>query len=161
MSQDLDSAKHRVIDIYRKKGFSEQDCITLADILCKDKMTVTELLLAEDDTHEENVVSPSCSAAWTFVSFIVFGLLPLLTFVLVPIYSLHGSNAFWSASILTGFTLWLLGAMKAKLTMEMPVFLSGTQDISISTESSGDIVNNEVAVVTVKKGGVTGTEVEF
>jgi hypothetical protein len=39
--------------------------------------------------------------------------------------------------------------MKAKLTMEMPVFLSGSQEVTINTESPGE--KNEFAVISSKE----------
>jgi VIT1/CCC1 family predicted Fe2+/Mn2+ transporter len=71
-----------------------------------DIMMVEELGLIEDDE------SPLKNALVTFFSFQVFGFVPLLAYVLARFIPALTSNLFLTAAILTGVTLFALGALK-------------------------------------------------
>jgi len=112
----------RLFELYKKRGYNDEEALTLSQLLIKDHQSVMDLLPEESEEASE---SPTFSALWTFASFIGFGLVPLLTFVLVPVLfkgqlTDHKDMAFWIASLLTGLTLYALGAMKARLAGPSP-----------------------------------------
>ncbi len=65
-----------------------------------------------DDTDK----SPLKNAIVTFMSFFIFGLIPLLAYVLTVYFPELSSHAFLIASVLTGVTLFILGTLKSKVT---------------------------------------------
>jgi len=127
---DFEKYKSILREVYLKRGYSAQDSTILTNILSKDKRTVVEILLHEDENGEEHILSPSRSALWTFGSFVLFGFLPLVTYIVSPSVFTHyqiasaqekQSGEFWTATILTCFTLCGLGVMKAKCTEKEPL----------------------------------------
>jgi vacuolar iron transporter family protein len=75
-----------------------------------DIMMVEELGILESDE------SPLKNAIVTFVSFCVFGFIPLAAFVLSSMFPFLKGGLFLAASILTGLTLFTLGALKTRFT---------------------------------------------
>lgn len=73
-------------------------------------MMVEELGIVERDE------SPLKNALVTFISFIIFGFIPLLAYVVSKFIPLIGPIKFLIAAILTGLTLFTLGAVKVKIT---------------------------------------------
>jgi VIT1/CCC1 family predicted Fe2+/Mn2+ transporter len=98
--------------------------------LSKDKKTMADILLLEEGESEEHANSPTQSAFWTFVAFICFGILPLITyaFASTAVLSTVDSDAFWVTSLLTAATLGFLGWIKAKF--------NGNYCNSVSSHSS-------------------------
>ena len=120
--------KEMLYRVYERKGFTPEECTILSNILIKDKNTVVELLLAEEDTREQLSSSPLKSAFWTFASFISFGFLPLMTYLVAPYFrAMHDYNCFWVASFLAAITLSCLGAMKAKFTGQRSISSSSLE----------------------------------
>ena len=60
--------------------------------------------------------SPLKNGFVTFCSFILFGLVPLLTYLIARLSNVVADQTFLFASILTGLTMFLLGAAKIKIT---------------------------------------------
>ncbi|MDF1814522.1 MAG: VIT1/CCC1 transporter family protein [Verrucomicrobiales bacterium] len=117
-----DEERQELVEIYRGKGLNESDTETLVDILEKypdvmvDTMMVEELGILEDDE------SPLGNALATLFSFVFFGSFPLSVY-LISEFSLFDSigdfldkNALLIACLITGSTLFSLGAVKAKVT---------------------------------------------
>jgi len=111
--------KAMLFDVYKRKGFSNDDCTRLGEILIKDKQTVLEVLLREEDERfEDSTNTPFESASWTFISFVGFGFLPLLTYLCQPYFSFLKSDqeVLYISCLLTLITLLVLGAMRAQVT---------------------------------------------
>ena len=105
--------KKELVELYEAKGMETEDAVTLVEILAKhpevmvDTMMVVELGILEDDS------SPIGNAIATFSAFAVFGFVPLVVFVVIHFTGIE-INAFLWACMLTGATLFLLGALKSK-----------------------------------------------
>ncbi len=75
--------------------------------------------MAEELGIIETDESPIKNGVATFLSFAVFGFVPLITYViaqLVPYLSTNPNMSFLLACILTGLTLFVLGSLKVKVT---------------------------------------------
>lgn len=70
------------------------------------------------------------SGCYTFSSFLVFGTVPLLTYVISPFFTVIRTNRFLTACVLTGCTLFVLGALKTTLTKKYWL-TSGLEMLSI------------------------------
>lgn len=66
---------------------------------------------AETEAH------PIYNALITFCSFILYGFIPLIAYVFASFSTFLMENTFVVAGILTGLTLFILGAIKSKLTL--------------------------------------------
>ncbi len=108
--------KQELFELYVGKGISADDARQMTDILARyseawvDTMMVEELGIVESDE------SPFRNAVATFVSFGVFGFIPLVAFVAsAQGLDLQG-HAFGTASAMTGAALFCLGALKVRIT---------------------------------------------
>lgn len=79
--------------------------------------------------------SPIKNATMTFISFIIFGFIPLLAYVLQFFYSNIG-NAFGISIVLTLIALFVLGAVKSKITNKS-WFMSGVETLIIGGIAAG------------------------
>ncbi len=110
--------KQEIIEIYRSKGLSEEDSIKIANILSKNKETWINVMMVEELGIVEDNQAPIKNAAVTFLSFLVFGFIPLIAYVSSKFISGMGNLSFILAAILTGVTLFVLGALKVKVTVK-------------------------------------------
>lgn len=90
------------------------------------EMINDELELVFDKTRSEK------NALVTFFSFLIFGFVPLLIFVVGAIFNINFSNSFLIASILSGISMFILGISKSKITKRHPI-LSGIETLLIGS----------------------------
>lgn len=106
-----------MIELYEKKGISTEDAKLVVHTLAKykeafiDIMMVEELNLMPVDDDD----SPLTGGIVTFVSFMAFGVIPLLSYLvnLIPGLGMSPDTVFYASCVLTVITLFLLGAVKA------------------------------------------------
>ena len=63
-------------------------------------------------THRKN---PKKTALVTFISFLIIGFIPLISFVLAPLSSFIDSNKFLLSAILTGIAFIVIGSVKGRV----------------------------------------------
>jgi len=116
--------------IFRNKGFSEDEIETLTKLISNNKDMSIDLLLLDSQSEDEGY--PHISAIYTFGSFVFFGLIPLIIDITLLYLSdsVPSTFSFWTGTALTLCTLFILGAIKAKLTSKSTIF-SGVQMVSI------------------------------
>jgi len=104
------------IEILRRKGFTKSDAETLADIYRRNPSYWAEFMM-RDELNMQNPESdrPLNVAVATFVSFILFGAIPLIPFIL----GLR-ENTFLYSVIFTACALLLLGNLRASVAHEKP-----------------------------------------
>jgi VIT1/CCC1 family predicted Fe2+/Mn2+ transporter len=122
--------KREMIELYMDKGLDKKDAETITLILSKNKKPWISIMMSEELGIIEDDSSPLKNAVVTFISFIVFGFIPLLTYVVSKFIPYISSNKFLLASILTGLTLFTLGAVKVKIT-DKNWFLSGLEMFTV------------------------------
>lgn len=105
-----------LLEFYEKKGFSKQDTKKLADIIFGNKQATLEVMMIEELGIIVSENDPFKEAAVTFFSFLCFGFIPLLTYVLAAFIVIE--NTFVIACVLTALTLFLLGTVKVKVTAQ-------------------------------------------
>ena len=101
---------------FTEQGINEHDADLLVTTLAKyEKPFVNQIMKMEygSNTTED---SPLKNAIVTFLSFSIFGIVPLLIYVLSMYIPGLLQNAFYIAALLTGMTLFILGAIKSKVT---------------------------------------------
>ena len=98
-----------------EQGINENDANLLVNTLAKyDKPFVNQVMKLEYGSNTTEG-SPVKNAVVTFLSFSAFGVVPLLIYVLAMFIPNLLENSFLIAAILTGMTLFSLGAMKSKV----------------------------------------------
>ncbi len=128
--------KLELVELYQDKGLSHEDAVQVVDIFSKDKkfwvdvMMVEELGILEDDEH------PLKSALVTFFSFVAFGFVPLLSYVLARLIPGLTSETFPIAVGLTGLTLFVLGSLKSRFT-DIDWWKSGLEMLMVGGIAAG------------------------
>ena len=107
-----------MIEIYISKGMNEEDANEIVEILSRNKETWISVMMAEELGIVEAEESPIKNAVVTFISFLVFGFIPLVAYVLSLFIAGMESLTFLIACLLTAATLFILGALKVKVTMK-------------------------------------------
>lgn len=120
--------KSELIAIYKERGYSKEDAEKLVEIQSRnqdrwvDEMMVNELGMIRDDRK------PISAALMTFGAFVLFGLLPLLIYLVDAIFhtNLSMSTMFLISILLSGLSLFGLGAAKYFITRRNPI-ISGLE----------------------------------
>lgn len=98
------------------EGLNDQDAHLLVSTLAKYETPFIEQIMKMQYGPDDTDKSPLKNAIVTFMSFFIFGLVPLLAYVLTGYFPELSSHAFLIASVLTGVTLFILGTLKSKVT---------------------------------------------
>ena len=106
--------KDELIDIYVGKGMSIKDATEMVEILSKHEKSWIDTMMATELNIPESDESPITNGITTFLSFVVFGFLPLGAYVLAEIFGVI-QKPFIFAAVLTAITLFVLGAVKARM----------------------------------------------
>ncbi len=108
--------KLELLELYMAKGIPEEDARTVVEVLSRHKKAWVDVMMVEELGILGDDESPLKNALVTFASFALFGLVPVLAYVLVAMASLPKSWAFPTACGFTAVTLFALGALKVKIT---------------------------------------------
>ncbi|MFH0927416.1 MAG: VIT1/CCC1 transporter family protein [Candidatus Micrarchaeota archaeon] len=124
--------KKEMVEIYEEKGISRKDAQAMVKTLSKHKEAWVDVMMAEELGLIKDECSPVKNALVTFASFSVFGFIPLAAYVLALFAPSILEVSFESACILTASTLFLLGALKSRLT-EQNWAISGAQMLAVGS----------------------------
>lgn len=103
-------------EIYRRKGFSGRNLERVVRTITSDKKVWVDTMMSEELGMQESRNSPFMKGVVTFVSFLVIGLIPLLSYLLSYIAASLGAIAYQLSVILTGITFFLIGSAKIFVT---------------------------------------------
>ncbi|KAG7396327.1 hypothetical protein PHYBOEH_002462 [Phytophthora boehmeriae] len=105
-----------MVELYEKKGISTDDAVLVVHTLAKYKEAFIDIMMVEElnimPVDDED--SPLTGGIITFVSFMVFGVIPLLSYLfnLIPGVNMSADATLYTSCFLTVVTLFLLGAVK-------------------------------------------------
>ena len=108
--------KKELVELYVSKGIGEADATAMVDIIAKDPKAWVDIMMVEELGIVGSEESPLANAVATFLSFGLFGFIPLLTYVLATFVPALRVNSFLIAAARTAATLFTLGAMKVRIT---------------------------------------------
>lgn len=108
--------KKELEEIYVARGMTHQDAHAVVEIIAKDKESWVDTMMVEELGILPNEESPLGNALATFLSFTIFGFLPIAAYVLALFVPSVASVRFPVACVLTGATLFGLGAVKTSIT---------------------------------------------
>ncbi len=128
--------KLELVQLYEGKGISGPDARKMVDIISKHRKAWVDIMMVEELGILESDESPIKNAIVTFVSFCVFGFIPLAAFVLSSMFSFFEGWLFIAASILTALTLFTLGALKTRFTGRS-WFISGLEMLAVGGIAAG------------------------
>ena len=108
--------KQELVELYTAKGYEEEDARQMVELIAKNKEAWVDIMMKEELEILEDESSPIKNAGVTFLSFCFFGFIPLLAFTVAQLYEGLQANTFLIASVMTGVTLFVLGALKVRIT---------------------------------------------
>ena len=111
--------KLEMVEIYKGMGIGDDDANTIVDTLSKYKEAWVDVMMVEELGIMEDNESPLNNALATFVAFVIFGFIPLISYVVaqfVPVLIPDSSVSFVFAALLTAVSLFSLGALKVRVT---------------------------------------------
>ena len=111
-----DGEKREMVELYIGKGLAEEDAKQIVDILAKDRSTMVDVMMIEELGLFKSDQSPLGNALATFLSFVLFGFVPLLSYVTGYLGNFGKDFGFPWACALTALTLFALGSLKARFT---------------------------------------------
>ncbi len=106
-----DKEVNEIREIYAAKGFEGELLDQVVETITADKERWVDIMMKEELGMSPESKSPLAMGGVTFVSFIVFGFLPLLIYVLDYSFDLE-VNLFLISSVLTGLVFCLIGYLK-------------------------------------------------
>lgn len=104
-----------MIEIYREKGLSDEDATALVTILEKHPEVMVDTMMVMELGILEEKGSPLKNGLVTFTSFVLFGFVPLLIFVVMHFTGWELNGMLWACA-LTAATLFGLGVAKSKFS---------------------------------------------
>lgn len=110
---DVEREEIRVI--YEAKGFKGQLLEDVVETITADKDRWVDVMMKEELQMEEENKSPLAMGGVTFLSFLLFGFVPLLIYVIDFLNPLQ-QDLFFIASILTAFCFISIGFLKSAVT---------------------------------------------
>lgn len=108
--------KQELVELYIHKGMAKEDAHAVTEIISRNKEAWIDIMMVEELGILDDKESPLKNALVTFFSFGIFGFIPLVAYVLSRFISGVQVPAFPVACILTGLTLFTLGALKVRIT---------------------------------------------
>lgn len=108
--------KRELVELYMEKGMPQADAEAVVAILARHRTAWVDVMMTEELGIVASDESPVRNAVVTFFSFALFGLVPLLAFILVPFVPGIRGSAFGIACAATAATLFALGSIKSRIT---------------------------------------------
>lgn len=104
--------REEIREIYAAKGFEGELLEQVVDVITADKDRWVDVMMKEELEMNEETKSPLAMGGVTFLSFQLFGLIPLLVYVMDYLSTVE-TNLFVMSSVLTGLTFCIIGYLKA------------------------------------------------
>jgi len=122
----LEGEKNEMIEIYAaKKGITDKDARTIVDIISRDLDTFVDIMMFEElgmlPPDDGDMKDAAKGGALTFASFLVFGFIPILPYVIrgtaTPNARAGVDSTFIVSVALTAITLFALGAATQRFSV--------------------------------------------
>lgn len=108
--------KEIMIETFTKKGFTEFDSKRIVDMLSENNRAFVDVMLLELEgiCFEEDNGSPLRNGIVTFISFCIFGAIPMISYFFAPnkTEKLYINLFFFISMALTALSLFILGSLK-------------------------------------------------
>lgn len=132
LGSDPEGEREELTQIYMRKGVSEDLARRLAEELMRDPKTALDTHAREELglDPEEGLGSPVAAAGWSFVTFAIGALLPL-----VPFLFSEGRPAVFATAIVAGAALFGIGASMSVLTGRSWL-MSGSRMLAIGSAAA-------------------------
>ena len=116
VENNIEGEKEEMVEIYMGRGLTKEDAQVVTDIISKHKEAFVDIMMVEELGLIENDESAGYNALVTFFSFILFGVVPILPYIVSRIAGIDAQLLLVS-TILTCLSLFSLGVIKTIFTM--------------------------------------------
>ncbi len=103
-------------EIYEKKGFKGDLLDQVVSVIIADKDVWVDTMMKEELEMVKDSKTPFMTAFITFVSFVIIGLIPLLSYLIALSFNLNQDHLFLLSCISTAIGLTLVGYLKSIVT---------------------------------------------
>lgn len=108
--------KEEVRQIYARKGFTGQLLEKVVEVITRDKTQWVDTMLLEELHIIPEHTSPLKAGLLTFVSFVIAGFIPLLSYVLSHSFTFSGEHSYPISVVLTFVTIFAVGSLRVYVT---------------------------------------------
>jgi VIT1/CCC1 family predicted Fe2+/Mn2+ transporter len=119
-----------LIEIYRQQGYSDSEAEQLVEIISRDGDRWVDRMMSDELGLEKSEGNPISNGLATFISFILFGVIPLSVYVVGLFVDIPLETAYPISILLTSLALFALGAAKVLVTDQSP-FRSGLEMLAV------------------------------
>jgi len=105
-------------DILSNYGFKGKDLDRATEIIISNPEGWVDLMMKNEFNMIYEKINPIKGAIATFTSFILIGLIPLMTYIFKPLLNLNEQKTFIITSISTIFALFIVGAVKSRFSIK-------------------------------------------
>jgi VIT1/CCC1 family predicted Fe2+/Mn2+ transporter len=131
-----DGEREEIRQIFLNKGIQGEELEKMVSTITSNKDLWVDTMLQEEFGLAPNDPSPLSSAFTTFISFAVFGLIPLVPYILLWLGIVENLNpVVWSAGA-AGFAFFMVGGVKSRF-VNKPWFFSGLETFLIGCVAAG------------------------
>ena len=103
-------------DIYAAKGFKGELLEQVVEVITSDKDVWVDTMMKEELEMTKDMKTPVKTATATFISFILIGLIPLLSYIIAALFETNKDSLFMYSCVATGVALLLIGNLKSIVT---------------------------------------------
>ncbi|KTD14101.1 hypothetical protein E3983_10820 [Legionella israelensis] len=121
--------KAEIREIFKQKGLSAKTLDLVVNEITSDKKLWIKTMLQEEYGLPQTPRNPIKAGVYTFFSFLLFGLIPLMPYVL------QIENPFFWSCLGTGMTFFIIGSIKSLWSIK-PWYYSGLQTFMLGTASA-------------------------
>ncbi len=117
--------RQEIMDIFSKKGFEGELLEKVTDVITADrKVWIDTMMKDELNVCEYEQRNPKKAGLYTFIAFILIGLIPLLSYVLSYFTDIINSHVFIVSIILTVIALSVVGAVRGHIVEKSRAFMA-------------------------------------
>ena len=116
-----DGERMELIDVYRGRGYSEEDARQMVEIQSKEPNRWVNTMMLDVLGMMKDESKPQLNALVTFAAFVVAGSVPLLVYLAGLLIEIPRSSTFPASLIMSGLALFGLGAAKVLVTKLNPL----------------------------------------
>ncbi len=116
-----DGEKRELLEIYRKRGYSETDARSLTEIESRDPGRWVDAMMVDELGMLPDERTPLRSGLATYSAFVLAGAIPLLVYLVGLVVPILPGTAFFISLGMSGAALFILGSAKVIVTHGNPL----------------------------------------